>query len=210
MSFMRAGSAFILGATVMTSAHALVLDFTGLPETQLGFYGYENQGFKVYSVHRVDGYPEAVFTNQGNGVTINPGNHLNIMQAQHDPSRPSTLNSFDIAMWWVGAPDAEPSSWSNVFVIDFYTFHGTMLRERYVGGVQGDPLRVVFNHGNIFQVAVRPDDARYAMSLSNIRWNESAVPPVSAVPEPSTYAMLAGGLGLMGWIARRKRKQSET
>jgi hypothetical protein len=28
---------------------------------------------------------------------------------------------------------------------------------------------------------------------------------VSAVPEPETYAMLAAGLGLLGFMARRKK-----
>jgi len=28
---------------------------------------------------------------------------------------------------------------------------------------------------------------------------------VSAVPEPQTYAMMLGGLGLLGFMARRKR-----
>lgn len=29
---------------------------------------------------------------------------------------------------------------------------------------------------------------------------------VSAVPEPSTYAMMLGGVGMIGWVARRKAK----
>jgi hypothetical protein len=29
---------------------------------------------------------------------------------------------------------------------------------------------------------------------------------VSAVPEPSTYAMMFGGLGLVGWMKRRKSR----
>lgn len=31
------------------------------------------------------------------------------------------------------------------------------------------------------------------------------VPVVNAVPEPSTYALMISGLGLMGWAARRRR-----
>lgn len=29
---------------------------------------------------------------------------------------------------------------------------------------------------------------------------------IAPVPEPQTYAMMLGGLGLVGWMARRKRK----
>jgi hypothetical protein len=35
------------------------------------------------------------------------------------------------------------------------------------------------------------------------------LPPVSSVPEPETYAMMLGGLGLFGFMARRKKKQAE-
>jgi hypothetical protein len=31
---------------------------------------------------------------------------------------------------------------------------------------------------------------------------------IAPVPEPQTYAMMLGGLGLVGWMARRKRKQA--
>ena len=30
-------------------------------------------------------------------------------------------------------------------------------------------------------------------------------PVVTAIPEPEIYAMMAVGLGLMGWVGRRKR-----
>ena len=31
-------------------------------------------------------------------------------------------------------------------------------------------------------------------------------PPVTAVPEPETYVMLLAGLGLMGFVTRRRRQ----
>ena len=39
---------------------------------------------------------------------------------------------------------------------------------------------------------------------ANMLSNVSLTPSVSAVPEPETYAMLLAGLGLMGFMARRK------
>lgn len=30
---------------------------------------------------------------------------------------------------------------------------------------------------------------------------------VPAVPEPETYAMLVAGLGLLGWVGRRRKQQ---
>ena len=36
------------------------------------------------------------------------------------------------------------------------------------------------------------------------------ITPITTVPEPETYAMLLAGLGLMGTLAKRRRKQSQT
>jgi len=38
-------------------------------------------------------------------------------------------------------------------------------------------------------------------------WNDMVV-GINAVPEPEVYAMLAAGLGLMGFVARRRKQQS--
>jgi hypothetical protein len=44
------------------------------------------------------------------------------------------------------------------------------------------------------------------------RWDKSPFcdwpPVVSSVPEPDTYAMMPAGLGMMGWIAGRRKQQA--
>ena len=42
-------------------------------------------------------------------------------------------------------------------------------------------------------------------TFSHIAWIQS----VTAVPEPATYGMLLSGLGLMGAVARRRRRDGE-
>ncbi|MQA37552.1 PEP-CTERM sorting domain-containing protein [Rugamonas aquatica] len=44
------------------------------------------------------------------------------------------------------------------------------------------------------------DYARYDVAIDNLS--------ITPVPEPSTYGMLIGGLGLVGWMARRKARSA--
>ena len=36
--------------------------------------------------------------------------------------------------------------------------------------------------------------------------NDSRFTPIPAIPEPETYALMLAGLGVMGWLGRRRRK----
>jgi len=52
----------------------------------------------------------------------------------------------------------------------------------------------------------------FVLNLAGIANNAKAIYSgeltVAAVPEPTTYGMLLGGLGIMGFLARRKSKQA--
>jgi hypothetical protein len=64
----------------------------------------------------------------------------------------------------------------------------------------GDPFDVDFN-GNVVSdpSLLRADASRFGASVTL-----TAV-PVGAIPEPETYALMLGGLAVVGWMARRRR-----
>ena len=45
--------------------------------------------------------------------------------------------------------------------------------------------------------------------LTGLQIGTAATIPVTAVPEPATYATLLAGLALVGWLTARRRKQAE-
>jgi hypothetical protein len=82
-------------------------------------------------------------------------------------------------------------------VVPGYTVHGD------VGGSHassGDPFDIDLN-GNVISDPrqLRADAARFGASV------QLTDVPVGAIPEPETYALMLGGLALVGWMARRRR-----
>jgi hypothetical protein len=46
------------------------------------------------------------------------------------------------------------------------------------------------------------------VNMAGLRANYGDTILIRAVPEPETYAMLLGGLGMVGWMARRRKQRS--
>jgi hypothetical protein len=76
------------------------------------------------------------------------------------------------------------------FTWDMFVANGSTL---FGGGEGGISLKAVYNAG-----PTQP--GFYQIS--------TPVTPVTAVPEPGTYAMMFAGLGVIGFMARRRRQQA--
>lgn len=70
----------------------------------------------------------------------------------------------------------------------------------------GSTLSQGFGGSNTFNFGSH--DSHWALDILNASSASVGVSYISPVPEPETYAMLLAGLGLMGFIARRRKQIS--
>ncbi len=49
------------------------------------------------------------------------------------------------------------------------------------------------------------DNGIYALNTFSFLQSNGGTPPVPTIPEPETYALMLGGLAIVGWMARRRR-----
>ena len=129
-----------------------------------------------------------------------------------------TSGSFnDSYMFSIDAP-ANSSGWTSTWDWSWTTgisLSKVSLTNTSTGAVVYDntPSSFTFNNlaSGIYRLGVQGSVTGWAFSFpGNVGYTgtlqTTALPVVSATPEPATYAMLALGLGMLGWQTRRARK----
>jgi hypothetical protein len=119
--------------------------------------------------------------------------------ANHFLSSTSPVASFSIPVYGISI---ESYSYWNA-TLYAYDASGAVLASSRVLNSSGDFQRNMLSLTTsqvIAGFAVLPDNSNYILNLDNLVLTTTA-----PVPEPSTYAMLASGLGLLASRARRRR-----
>jgi hypothetical protein len=132
---------------------------------------------------------EVLFYN-GNITPQNPANIANVISTQFDLPATGT-GSITLA----DSDDSLTSARSGSFTVDSAFDY---LAIHYGQGELIFHWSTEQAAGTVFTISNLPK------GLSNFRAYD-AVSAVSAVPEPATYGMMLGGLGLIGFVARRRK-----
>jgi hypothetical protein len=188
--------------TLLIAASALAAGLPAAEATPINYQGVLVSG--VPDSGDVGGF--SWFLNEGSGVdfwqfSANAGSNITL--------RVDRLNgNLDPALsFYRGTTSADTSAFNSAASFGGLTFIGSLDDENPpfvgVGNFSGDPFGTfAIGTTGLYTVAVGGSDSTdpgvypYRITMS--------VNAVNAVPEPSTYLMLAMGIAAIGWMRRRK------
>jgi len=102
-------------------------------------------------------------------------------------------SSFNVGLYYESAPEVWTALASNVGTL-------SVALDRWTSTVTFAPLTEITEYAFIVS------GTKVALTHASYGGTVSLIP--TAIPEPEVYAMLAAGLGIMGWIGRRRRLQA--
>lgn len=185
-----------------TSANAEVLTFDSLPNNlntvPNGYGGLQWNNFAVHASSTVPGSGYETGTVSGTNTAFN----LSGEPASFSSDTAFTLND----AYFTGA-------WNNGLQIHVEAMSGSNTYTRDFTVDRSGPTNIVFNWTNLSSVSffssggVGNSDLGGSgthFAMDNLRINEV----IPAVPEPESYALMLAGLGLLGFMARRRENYS--
>lgn len=196
----------VIGSYVLDAANALNPGHTGTVRTQtLGSgqaFWNDQVTFSANAGVPAGGARSVTFSAQIDGSADNFGAYLfGLTLVDHAGNRQSVLSAVAAAGSLSGTLQRQLSGSALVMPGEVYTLYGDLVVYATTSG-QGGPIAANEDFSHTARITGIALPQGLSVSFASGSANLSGV--VTTVPEPAPAALLAAGLGVIGWLARRR------